>query len=379
MIESPFTAPWEVLFCSLLLLIAPAVATEWRRSAWTLAGLVLALIATLFSSSGLIAYSAVAIAALLHAVDAWPRTRTGAVWLVGSGALAAAAGISLQSGSLTAAFLLSTLAVAVRAAALPVHAGVASLCERAPVVQTQQLASTIALVFVHLRFVDHHPEAIALAPMVVRFGALAALTGALLSLVQSDLRGFFRAATSMHGGLVMAALGAASQDNFAAALLVVVATGLSLGGFGIMTASLEERVGPVQFTLRAGRVQALPRLAAGFAFFGAAGVAMPGTAGFVADDLLLHTLWMQSPWSTVAVILSSAMLAVSTLICYSRVFLGRAVEVVAPDLSARERVVTVALVMLLVLLGISPWLLIAPADAFLTMPPALATAAGAVR
>jgi NADH:ubiquinone oxidoreductase subunit 4 (subunit M) len=376
--QSPFTAPWETLLCCLLLLVAPALATEWRRSFWSLAGLVLALGATLFSSSGFYAYVAVSVAALLHAVDAWPRSRTGAVWLAASGVIAAGAGAALNTGSLTAAFLLSTVAVALRTGVVPLNAGIASLCERAPVVQTQQLASTIALVFVHLRFVDHHPEAIALAPAVVRLGAAAALTGALLSLVQTDLRGFFRAATSMHGGLVLAALGAASQDNFAAALLVVVATGLSLGGFGIMTTSLEERVGPVRFAERSGRVQALPRLAAAFAFFGAAGVAMPGTAGFVADDLLLHTLWMQSPWSTVAVILSSAMLAVSTLFCYSRVFLGRAVTVVAPDLAARERVVAVALLVLLVVLGLSPWLLITPADSFLTVAPTLAAAAAGV-
>ena len=36
-----------------------------------------------------------------------------------------------------------------------------------PFVQTQQLSSTIALVFVHLRFVDHHAAAIELAPLLV--------------------------------------------------------------------------------------------------------------------------------------------------------------------------------------------------------------------
>ena len=46
-----------------------------------------------------------------------------------------------------------------------------------------------------------------------------------------------------------------------------------------------------------GRAGAFPRLAAAFALFGGAGVGLPGTAGFVADDLLLHTLWMDSPAS----------------------------------------------------------------------------------
>ncbi len=365
-------APWESLVFCLLLVVAPVVAAEWRQARWTLAVLAGAIVTALFSGDGTIAYAAIAVAALGHAVDAWPATRTGAAALVLSGGLALATGLALAAGQLTAAFVLSTLAVAVRAGCWPLNAGTASLCERAPVVQTQQLATLIALVFVHLRFVDHHVEAVALAPTVVRLGALAALIGALLSLVQRDLRGFYRATTSMHGGLILAALGAASHGNFAAALLVTVAGGLALGGLGITITSLEERVGAVRFTHPGGRAHGLPRLAAAFALFGAAGVAMPGTAGFVADDLILHTLWMESPASTVAVILASAMLAVATLICYSAVFLGKAAVLAAPDLAARERVVASALLALLLGLGVAPAWLLGPADAFLSVVPVTA-------
>jgi len=106
-------------------------------------------------------------------------------------------------------------------------------------------------------------------------------------------------------------------------------------------------------------------------------VAVPGSAGFVADDLLLHTLWMESPASTVAVILSSAMLAVSTLRCYSQVFLGKATAALAPDLTARERVVAVALLLLLLVLGLAPGWLLGPADAFLSVVPAATALEGA--
>jgi len=309
------------------------------------------------------------VCALVHAIGAWPVSRTGATWLAASALLAGGAGAALASGQLTAAFVVSTVAVALRAGAWPLHVGVASLCERTTVVQTQQLASLIALVFVHLRFVDHHPEAVALAPLVVRAGAITAVVGALLSTVQRDLRGFYRTTTSMHGGLMLAALGAASRDNFAAALLVTVAGGLSLGGLGIVITSLEERVGRVRLDEPGGRASAFPRLAGAFALFGAAGVAVPGTVGFVADDLLLHTLWMESPLSTVLVILASAILAVSTLRCYSTVFLGRTRAALAPDLTARERVVATALLALLLGLGAVPGALLGPADAFLSVEP----------
>ena len=122
----------------------------------------------------------------------------------------------------------------------------------------------------------------------------------------------------------------------------------------------------MQYSGPGGRIQAFPRLAACFVLFGAAGVGLPGTAGFVADDLLLHTLWIESPASAVMVIVSSALLAVSTLVCFARVFLGPATRSVAPDLVRREALAGVLLLVLLLVLGIVPGVLLGPADAWLS-------------
>lgn len=363
------SAPWEALVVCGTLLLAPSLASQWSVSVWPLLGLAMSLTVALFAPDGTVAYAAVAAGALVHAVRAWPATRTGAAFLGLAAAVALAAATAVATGSLTTAFLLSSLAVALRAGVVPFHVGVVALCERAPVVQIEQLASTIALVFVHLRFVDHHAAAVELAPILVRYGAAACVAAALMTLVQHDLRGLYRGTTAMHGGMLMAGMGAASLGNFAAALLVAVAMGLALGGLGLVITALESRVGPVSFAGPGGRARTFPRLAAAFALFGGAGVGLPGTAGFVADDLLLHTLWMESPASTVTVILSSAMLAVATLSSFSRVFLGRTTPSLAPDLHARERLVLVLLLLGLLTLGFAPGTLLGPADAFLSGPP----------
>ena len=363
------SAPWEVLAVCLILLVASAVASQRAARLPWLAGIALTVGFTLFASDGRVAYAAIGVTALLHAVTAARFTRTGAAAMVFSAALAGAAAVTIATGHTTAAFALSCLLLAVRAGVLPFHVGVTSLCERAPVVQTQQLATTLALVFVHLRFVAHQAEAVVLAQPLVRYGAAASFAAALLALVQKDLRGLYRASTSLHAGLLLAAVGAASLHNFAAALLVAVAMALALGGLGITITSLEERVGPVDFTHHGGHVHALPTLAACFGLFAAAGVGMPGTAGFVADDLLLHTLWMQSPAATVSAIVSAALLAVASLTAYSKIFLGRrTTRLLAPDLSLRERAVAVMLLAALVILGVAPGTLLHPADAFLDEP-----------
>lgn len=359
------SAPWETLLVCLLLFAAPTVAVLHRPAWWLLAGMAASIAASLLAADAVTAYAVVAAGTLLHAMHAWPWSRTGAVTLATAALATGGAAWALQHDAVTAAFLLSATAIALRTGILPVHAGVASLCDRAPVVHTQQMSSAIALVFVHLRFADHDPAVMAFAPWLVGYGAAACLLAALMTVVQRDLRGLYRGTTAMHGGMLMAALGAAALGNFAAALLVAITVGLALGGLGMMITSLEERVGPVAYQGPGGRAGAFPVLAACFVFFGGAGVGLPGTAGFVADDLLLHTLWSQSPAATVAVILASALLAVATLNGYSQTFLGRTTPSRAPDLALRERAVAVLLLTVLVVLGVAPYLLLGPADAFL--------------
>ena len=227
------TAPWETLAVCMLLLVAPVVGSQHAQRAWHLLTLAGALVVALLAPTGEIAYLAVAAGASMHALTVVRATRTGAATLAVSAIAAIGVAIALRQEQLAIAFGLSCLCIALRAGVIPLHVGVASICDRLPFAQTQQLSSTIALVFVHLRFVDHHAAAIELAPLLVRYGAAATITAALMTLVQRDLRGLYRGTTAMHGGMLMAAVGAASLDNFAAALLVAVAMGLALGGLGL--------------------------------------------------------------------------------------------------------------------------------------------------
>jgi NADH-quinone oxidoreductase subunit M len=163
--------------------------------------------------------------------------------------------------------------------------------------------------------------------------------------------------------MLFAAVGAAGRGHHAAAMLVAITLGLALSGFGIMLAAFEARVGSLSQLAPGGRARAFPRLAAAVAVFGGAAVGLPGTAGFVADDLLLHALWQESAGSAVITIVASALLAVATLAGFARAFLGRPIGQRAPDLLGRERAVAVALLAWLVVLGVAPGVLVDPLSA----------------
>ncbi|MEO7996553.1 MAG: proton-conducting transporter membrane subunit [Gemmatimonadaceae bacterium] len=358
-------APGLVWLCTLALLIAPEISAQKERQ-WVQALLLASLMGVaVVAASGPVAYGLLAVVSLMHAAAAARTSRTSALSM---GVAALACGVAagaLWFEQVHIAFGASIVATALRCGLFPLHGGIAALCDRLPRVQAQQLASLPILVFAHLRFVDHSQLAFDLAIPIVIIGATSMLAFGLISLVQRDLAGLFRASTLMHGGMLFAAVGAAGRGHYAAALIVAITMGIALTGFSIMLSALEARSGSLVTLMGGGRARAFPRMAACLAFFGGAAVGLPGTSGFIADDLLLHALWGESVTSAVMMILASALLAVAILAGFARAFLGKPVRQLAPDLQSTERVAAVMLVALLIALGVAPSLLVDPVSALM--------------
>ena len=358
-------APALVWLCTLVLLAAPEVAAQKNRQ-WLQVVLLVALCAVaVAASNGVVAYAIVAVITLLHAVAAASTSRT-SMLSIGAAAIACAvAAGALWMEQLHLAFGASMVATALRCGLLPLHGGIAALCDKLPRVQAQQLASLPILVFAHLRFVDHTPFAFDAAIPIVVIGAASMLVFGLISLAQADLGGLFRASTLMHGGMLFAAVGAAGRGHYAAALIVAITMALALNGFSSMLSALEARSGAIASLVGGGRARGFPRMAASILFFGGAAVGLPGTSGFIADDLLLHALWGESVVSAVMMILASALLAVAILAGFARTFLGKPVRQLAPDLLPTERFAVIGLVLVLIVLGIVPSILVDPISALM--------------
>ncbi len=364
-VSGAITAPLLIIACALTLLFAPHIAS--RRDTGWMGELALALlmVASLATTSGAVSFGATAATALLIAGEAFRQSRTAALTLALAGVALIIAAVAMATGHPAVAFVASILSFAMRVGVFPLHGGIGNLTHRSLTLQLQLLATLPTSVFVHLRFVDHERIAYDLAPAIVGIGTASALSFALIALVQPSLHGLLRASVLMHGGMLFAAVGAAGRGHHAAALLVSITLGLAISGLGIMLASLEARVGPLKGLQPGGRARAFPRLAIGVALFGGAAVAMPGTAGFIADDLLLHALWQESVPSAVGMILASALLAVATLRSFAASFLGSPLRLLAPDLEGSERFVLVVLVLWLVVLGFVPGVLVDPATELL--------------
>ena len=265
--EASILAPALVWLCSLVLVVMPEVAILDGRRITHAAGLSVLMGLALVFPNGTYAYATLALLSVVHAVAAARTSRTAAVSLGVTALACLVAAWALWFGQSSAALVASLVAIAVRCGLFPFHAGVADLCDKLPRVQAQQMASLVVLVFLHLRFVDHTPEAYSAAIPVVLIGAASMLAFGLISLAQRNLAGLFRASTLMHGGMLFAAVGASGRGHYAAALIVAITMAFALTGFSIMLSALVARSGALDALQSGGRAQAFPRMAASLAVF----------------------------------------------------------------------------------------------------------------
>lgn len=356
--------PWLVLAISVTVLLLPLLAGPGRapRSvAGALLSAGLAAVAT-FAGSGWGAFAAIAGIAAVRALLCGEAPRLpGALAMM----LALAAAVGSGLGSDAVAFGAALALVALLAGAWPMHGLAGRVIARSPAAMAGQFSACVIAVFAYLRFVAPSEIAFDAAPAVVRAGAAITLLPAVMALVQRDLRGFYRCTVAMHGGMLLAAIGAAGRGHCAAGMLVCMTLALSMGGLGLVVEAVEDRCGPVPLDARGGRIAAMPRLAGAFLFLAATGVGLPGTAGFIADDLLLHALWEESVAGTLVTVVASALLAVASLAAFGRVFLGPARAWAAGDLLARERIAAGALCLILVVIGVAPWIVAEPLAEYL--------------
>jgi NADH-quinone oxidoreductase subunit M len=340
-----------------LLVLAPDLLLRGRLSASTVLNAALPALALLMPD-GALAYGLLALATVAQAYQARPAgLQAAGMLLVAAVALGVGTWALLPGRSPALAFHMSMLALVLRAGLVGLHTGMSALWRKLPALQVQQYTTLLALVISHLRFSDP-AAAQSAADIIVILGASSSLAFGLTSLVQRDLDGLLRASMLMHGGLMIAATGAAGKGHAVAALFVSLSMTLAVVGLCLMALALEARVGKVLLQRPGGRARSFPRLAAAFGFFGAAGVGMPGTAGFIADDLILHALWSESVYATIAVALASALLAVATLRAITLCFMGPQVVSVAPDLMPAERWFAFALILLLLFSGLTPQLVV---------------------
>jgi NADH-quinone oxidoreductase subunit M len=198
------------------------------------------------------------------------------------------------------------------------------------------------------------------APYVATLAIIGIIYGALVAMVQPNLKKLVAYSSVSHLGFVVLGIFSFNTIAMQGAIYQMLAHGIATGALFLLVGMLYDRRHTFEIKQYGGLATAMPRLSAFFLFVALASLGLPLLNGFVGEYLvLLGTYvvhWQWSAWASTGVILSACYLLWS----YQRVFFGEVTvekNKTLPDASARERFILAAMSVIILWMGVnSPFL-----------------------
>jgi NADH-quinone oxidoreductase subunit M len=193
------------------------------------------------------------------------------------------------------------------------------------------------------------------APYVAVLAIIGIIYGALVSLVQPNLKKLVAYSSVSHLGFVVLGIFAFHNISMQGAVYQMLAHGISTGALFLLVGMLYDRRHTFEISQYGGLATPMPRLAAFFLFIALASMGLPMLNGFVGEFLILlgtfrvHANW--ASWAALGVILSACYL----LWAYQRVFFGEVTvekNRTLADVSPREKWILVSMAVVTLWMGL---------------------------
>ena len=193
------------------------------------------------------------------------------------------------------------------------------------------------------------------APWVAALAIIGIIYGALVSLVQPNLKKLVAYSSVSHLGFVVLGIFAFHNISMQGAVYQMLAHGISTGALFLLVGMVYDRRHTFEISQFGGLATPMPKLAAFFLFTALASMGLPMLNGFVGEFLILlgtyqtHASW--ASWAALGVILSACYL----LWAYQRVWFGEITvekNKTLPDASHREIGILVAMSIITLWMGI---------------------------
>lgn len=193
--------------------------------------------------------------------------------------------------------------------------------------------------------------------LLAGLGITGVLYGAVLAMSQTNLRKMLAFSSVSHVGLVILGIASFSTQGIQGAIFQVVNFTVVAGGIFILIGFLHHRTGSTELVSLGGVAKTMPLLASFFFIFGLAGMGVPGTNGFVAENLILISALETHTGAGIAALIGIVLAATYFLTIYQRAFLGPVKNNViaeAVDLRKRELSLVIVFICIILLGGIFP-------------------------
>jgi NADH-quinone oxidoreductase subunit M len=198
------------------------------------------------------------------------------------------------------------------------------------------------------------------APIIIALAVIAVLYGAMVSMVQPDLKKLIAYSSVSHMGFVMLGVFVFNTQGLQGAVFQMVSHGITTGALFLLVGVIYERTHDRQIAHMGGLNGRLPRYAAIFGLFTFASIGLPGLSGFVGEFLVVLGAFQYSGWVAAATMLVVIISAVYMLWMFQRVFFTvpsgwmRRFWPSLHDMTRNEWLAVAPLVILVVALGVYP-------------------------
>ena len=266
------------------------------------------------------------------------------------------------------AFLAFFLAFAIKVPMFPFHTWLPDAHTEAPTAGSVILAAIMLKLGAYglIRFaVPLFPDAaLTFAPVVIVLSLIAIIYGAIVALVQPDLKRLVAFSSVSHMGFVTLGLFVFTEQGVQGAILQMINHGLITGGLFLLVGVIYERTHDRTIAKMGGLAARMPVWAAVFGFFAFASGGLPGLSGFVGEFLTLVGTFDVSPLGATIAAFVMVLAAGYLLYMYGRIVFGEVSGFIAglghhlADMTPIETLTLVPLATLIVVFGLQPGLLL---------------------
>jgi NADH-quinone oxidoreductase subunit M len=278
-------------------------------------------------------------------------------------------GLTLSPTTESLLFLAFTLAFAIKVPLFPFHTWLPDAHVEAPTAGSVILAGVLLKMgtygLLRFSFPLFPHAAIAFAPYLAILAVIGIIYGALVSMVQPDLKKLVAYSSVSHLGFVVLGICAMNMQGMQGAVYQMLAHGVSTGALFLIVGMLMDRRHTRLIAEFGGLKAVMPGLVAVFLVITLSSIGLPGLNGFVGEFLILLGTFRWRPGYGYVAALGVILSAVYMLWMFQRVNYGPVLNEKnrrLPDLSVRERWVIWPTVAMAIFMGVVPKFFLGPME-----------------
>ena len=266
-------------------------------------------------------------------------------------------------------FLAFTLAFIIKVPLFPFHTWLPDAHVQAPTPGSVILAGVMLKMggygLIRLAFPLFPEAALYFAPLLATLAVMAIVYGALVAMVQPDMKKLVAYSSVSHMGFVVLGIAAMNVQGVQGASYQMLAHGVSTGGLFCIVGMLSDRRHTRLISEFGGLKGVMPRLTAVMLILTLSSIGLPGMNGFIGEFLIMLGAFTWDPRFAVVAAVGVILSAVYMLWMFQRVFYGKVTSdhnASLPDLSFREWAVIGPLAAMSIAMGVVPNVFLKPME-----------------